>query len=438
MDRIQHRRNGRADRIPDGFKGVLDTFQNRREECDNGVPDRRDFFVYPIHRSADENLDRLKNRLKQIAEGLKQRGDKFVDGVPNCGDDRPDRIQYSGDCCMNGVPHRRDNKADQLDAVPDLVPIAGEDADKNVQNIEKRVCHELEDICNLLKYTLKDRFQELAKPIPYRLDDLGDVLEIKAQRIQPVNNALTKALKNALDLLPDRRHILPEFLVRIPQVPDGSDHHSNDRHDRKDRTRNAADRTAESGECRLCACNDRRQIRDELHQLADTDHRFADHDQKRTQRRSHQSDLDNGLLRGGRHSTQLVNEHLNLGDDSTNGGHQNFTEGNGKLLKLRFQNGDLSLKVVLHHGSHLFSDTVVAVDLVGTGSDCPLQLFNVCWCSVHQRKEAGHGVLADQRLRCICLLRFGELREGRPAVRKNVIQLTHALIVMIPAPLLFA
>ena len=53
-----------------------------------------------------------------------------------------------------------------------------------------------------------------------RLDDLGDVLEIEAQRIDAVNNTLTEAGKDTLDLLPDRRHVLPEFLVRVPQMLD--------------------------------------------------------------------------------------------------------------------------------------------------------------------------------------------------------------------------
>ena len=39
---------------------------------------------------------------------------------------------------------------------------------------------------------------------------------------------------------------------------------------------------------------------------------------------------------------------------------------------------------------------------------------------VHQRQEARHGVLADKRLGCCGLLRFGKLRKGPTAIRQNV------------------
>ena len=145
---------------------------------------------------------------------------------------------------------------------------------------------------------------------------------------------------------------------------DGSDHNGNDRHDRKDRTRNAADRPAKGSKCRLCTCDDRGQVGNKLHQLADTDHCFADHDQKRTQCCRYQSDLDDSLLRDKRHGVEFINKSLNLADNRTDSRHQDFAEGNSKLLKLGFQNGDLPCKVVLHDGSHLCGYTIISVNLV--------------------------------------------------------------------------
>lgn len=92
---------------------------------------------------------------------------------------------------------------DALNAVPHSAPVAGKDADENIQNTQDDVCHSLEDICNLLELPLKDRFQELAESVPYSLDDLGDIFEVKPQRINAVNNALTEAAEDRFYLLPD-------------------------------------------------------------------------------------------------------------------------------------------------------------------------------------------------------------------------------------------
>lgn len=57
------------------------------------------------------------------------------------------------------VPYRYKNT---LDAVPDLVPVTGEDADENVKHIQQNICDRLEDVSDLLKYALKDRREEVA------------------------------------------------------------------------------------------------------------------------------------------------------------------------------------------------------------------------------------------------------------------------------------
>ena len=75
------------------------------------------------------------------------------------------------------VPYRYKNT---LDAVPHLVPVSGEDADKNVQHIQQNICDRLEDVSNLLKYALEDRREEIAQSFPYSFNDLADVLKVEA------------------------------------------------------------------------------------------------------------------------------------------------------------------------------------------------------------------------------------------------------------------
>ena len=50
---------------------------------------------------------------------------------------------------------------------------------------------------------------------------------------------------------------------------------------------------------------------------------------------------DDGVLGALVHAVQLVNESLHPCDDLADGGHEDFTKGNGKLLQLAFQNGKL-------------------------------------------------------------------------------------------------
>jgi len=52
----------------------------------------------------------------------------------------------------------------------------------------------------------------------------------------------------------------------------------NNRNDSDHRRRDTADSRTERTECRLCTCNNGRQIGNELHELADCDHCFADND----------------------------------------------------------------------------------------------------------------------------------------------------------------
>ena len=45
------------------------------------------------------------------------------------------------------------------------------------------------------------------------MDDLADVFEVKSQTVEPVHNAGGQLFKCALDLLPDRRDLVPEIFI---------------------------------------------------------------------------------------------------------------------------------------------------------------------------------------------------------------------------------
>ena len=134
----------------------------------------------------------------------------------------------------------------------------------------------------------------------------------------------------------------------------------------------------------------------------------------------------------------MVDKPLNLTDDCSDCRHQNFAKTDSKLLQLGFQNGELTAEVILHDGSHLFSDTVVTVDLIRTSANRAFQLLNIRRRSIHQRKEAGHCILADQRLCRRCLFRFRHLRKCHTAVCENVVQLTHRAVLIGGCDLHFA
>ena len=138
----------------------------------------------------------------------------------------------------------------------------------------------------------------------------------------------------------------------------------NDRNDSDHRRTDTADHSAEGSECRLCTCNNSREIGDKLHQLADTDHRFSDYDKERSECSCHKSDLDNGFLCRRRQRIEFINKPLNTGNNGTNRRHQDFTERDSKLLQLRFQNGELTAEVVLHNSRHFLGHTVVAVHFI--------------------------------------------------------------------------
>ena len=60
--------------------------------------------------------------------------------------------------------------------------------------------------------------------------------------------------------------------------------------------------------------------------------------------------------------------------------------------------------------------------------DGTTELVDVTFAGIHQGKETGHGVLADQRFGIGCLFGFGQTGERHTAVRKDIVQASHAAV----------
>ena len=243
---IQQRRNEVVNCLPYSCDNRPDCIQHRADRCMNRVPYDRDnglneidFFRYTVINrrpdtdkeildtrpdSCEKVLDRVEDGAYEVLYTVPDVHKEVLDARPDAypevlyftkigTENTADHIQRIFQRILDEIPY---SSKDALDTVPHSAPIAGKDADENIQNAQDDVCHSFEDICNLLELPLKDRFQEFAETVPYRLDDLGDIFEIEAQRIDAVNNALTKAGKDTLDLLPDRRDLIAEVLIRAP------------------------------------------------------------------------------------------------------------------------------------------------------------------------------------------------------------------------------
>ena len=110
-----------------------------------------------------------------------------------------------------------------------------------------------------------------------------------------------------------------------------------------------------------------------------------------------------------------------MADDAPDGRHQDFTKGDGKLLQLGFQDGQLTGKVVLHGRCHRFCSAVAVVDGIG-------ELVDILRGSVHQGEEAGHGVLAHKGLCSLRLLGFRQAGERGAAIGEDIGEVAHGAV----------
>ena len=120
------------------------------------------------------------------------------------------------------------------------------DGDKEVHHIQNVIQNGRENCGNNRKRPLENGSEEVAEAVPYSLDDFGDVLELKAETVEPVNNTLTEAEYGLLDGIPCADDVFPEAVIRIPQVFEGGGENCNNGNDSENGTGNSTDGTAEA------------------------------------------------------------------------------------------------------------------------------------------------------------------------------------------------
>lgn len=220
-----------VDCCPDADKKVFDSCPDRSEECCNAVQNTRNKACDIVPEIDEKGLDCRPDIYPELFHFVKA-----------CAENITQHVHIILQRVFQEIPHRYKNT---LDSVPGLVPVAGEDANENVEYIQNSVCHKLEDVSDLLKNALKDRCKEFTESVPYRLDDLTDILEVKAECVHPVNDALTEALKNALDLISDRCDLVAEVLICFPEMHKSRNQSGDNRNDSYHRCGNAPDSSTE-------------------------------------------------------------------------------------------------------------------------------------------------------------------------------------------------
>lgn len=84
------------------------------------------------------------------------------------------------------------------------------------------------------------------------------------------------------------------------------------------------------------------QLHEALHGYADFGDDRADDNKERADGGNYKANGDDGLFLAFIHAVELIDKALNMADDAPDGRHQDFTKGDGKLLQLGFQDGQLN------------------------------------------------------------------------------------------------
>ena len=190
MNRIPDNSNNRLDQIDLFSDGII----NRRPDADKEVfdtsPDGYKKVLYSVDYACDKAFDPVPDINEKGLNAVPYIYPEFLYFAKTRAEQITQQIQIVFQRIFEEIPYRYKNA---LYTVPYLIPITRENADKHIEEIQDDICNSFEDICDLLKCSLKNRFQELAEPVPYSLDDLTDIFEIEAQCVDTVNDALTES-----------------------------------------------------------------------------------------------------------------------------------------------------------------------------------------------------------------------------------------------------
>ena len=162
-----------------------------------------------------------------------------------------------------------------------------------------------------------------------------------------------------LNALPQIDPKLPESLVGVPKINKGSHQCGNSCDNEDDRIGKHGD--IQSRKCCFYCTDSTCDFRNDCHNRTNRRDYLSDHNKNGTDSRRKQCNRYNHFLCDFVHTVQPVHELLYPADNLLDGRHQQLAKGNGKTLKSRFQNRDLSLQVVELSICHL---------LCGSGTVC--------------------------------------------------------------------
>ena len=224
LECIQKRCNGFINAVPDSHNGVVNGLEYCGNHCVNGINNIAEKGV-DSSPDVDEKISDTRNyfgkKRGNTRPGVhKEVPDRSPDLVPACAEPTQHHIcntfqgiQNVGKGRYNKVP---DGSKYAFDTVPQLIPVAGKQTNKYIQQSQNDARDFRENICNVLKYALKHRCKEITQRIPCCFQHIGEAFKVESKRIDTVGDALRQTGKCTFDLFPDAENIVFEILICFP------------------------------------------------------------------------------------------------------------------------------------------------------------------------------------------------------------------------------
>lgn len=144
-------------RVPNDSDNSLDEVDLFSDRVINRSPDTDKEILDTRPDSCEKVLDRIEDCAYEVLYTVPDVYKKVLDARPDAypevlyftkigAENTADHIQRIFQRILDEIPY---SSKDALDTVLYSAPVAGKDADKNIQNTQDDVCHSLEDICNL-------------------------------------------------------------------------------------------------------------------------------------------------------------------------------------------------------------------------------------------------------------------------------------------------
>ena len=152
-----------------------------------------------------------------------------------------------------------------------------------------------------------------------------------------------------------------------------------------------------------------------------TDH-LSQNQKKRPDRRRQRQYLDDRFALGIAHGIEFIDKALYRCDHLPDDRHEQIAEGNGELLQLGLQDGQLARQVILHDFRHGLCRAIAVIDRAG-------QLIKILIGCIDNGKPARHGVFSEDRRSCRRLLGFGQAAHLLPEGDHRLTEIDGAVII---------